>query len=131
MEPYLYHGIRFNDIDKIINILECGFILPRRMIEDKSIKKNDSLLDFNGERYISLCQKSLYLEESCYDAKSSFLRHILNHACFVIKNNYENIKYTEYLDVDYYGPMYLKKVVYDSKCHFLNRPRVADCPVQS
>lgn len=110
MEPYLYHGIRDFNLDKIINILKTGYIVKRKDLENKYISKDKNESDFNGENWISLSQKSLY--DSYYGSPrlSSFDRFVYNHLCIVIKNNYKNLVYTNFVDFDMYSSSYFKKI---------------------
>lgn len=98
IEPYLYHGIKFGGINKLIEIIESGFILPKKMIPGFK-KENKTGLDLNGESWISLSQKSLfdpyYGEETC-----SYELRIYQKPCFVIRNFIEGIRYTNYLNID-------------------------------
>ena len=115
MEPYLYHGIRDYNLDKLINILKTGYIVKRSNLDDKYNSKNINEIDFNGENYISLSQKSLYDPYYGIPRLSSFDRFIYNHLCFVIKNNFKNLVYTNFADFDMYSSNYFKEILKKDK----------------
>ena len=113
MEPNLFHGIRDYNLYKLINILKCGYILPRKDLEEKYRYKNIDEVDLNGNEWISLSQKSLYDEYMGSLSLSSFYRFSYNHLCFVIKNNFKDIHYTNFIDFDLYGSAFFKSMVKD------------------
>ena len=87
MEPYLYHGIKWNNVDLLKDILNSGYILSRRKLNNKIVDKNNI---FNGDRYISLCQKTLIDNYMRCDYRIAYDDYIVNKPCIVLKNN--NIK---------------------------------------
>ncbi len=97
MEPYLYHGIRFYNYDLLIKIIQSGYIVPRCELEQGLIVDRNNI--FNGTKYISLCQKSLGIEDDSY-YKSSFNDFIFNKPNLVLKNN--NIKIIFPNNISYY-----------------------------
>ena len=115
MEPYLYHGIRDYNLDKLINILKTGYIVKRSNLEDKYKSKDIDEIDFNGENYISLSQKSLYDPYRGISRFSSFDRFIYNHLCFVIKNHFKNLIFTNFVDFDMYSSNYFKNILKEDK----------------
>lgn len=114
MEPYLYHGIRDYNLDRLINILKCGFILPKKMLgEQYKIERKDQL-DLTGDSWISFCQKSIYDENFAEISPSSFDRHVFNHMCAVVDFPIDNLEYTIHRIYDHYGPEFFKRVVQDN-----------------
>lgn len=113
MEPYLYHGIRDYNVDRLINILETGFILPKKMLPDRFSVNRENQLDLNGQSWISLSQKSLYDDYYESVSTSAFDFHVRNHICIVIHPGIEGINYTNFLLYDYYGPQYVRGMVND------------------
>lgn len=111
MEPYLYHGIRDFNLDILINILKSGFILRRCNLKQEYNLKNNNEIDFNGENYISLSQKSIYDPYYGNTKLSSFDRFIYNHPCLVIKNNYRNLIYPNFLDLDMHDKESINKLL--------------------
>lgn len=113
MEPYLYHGIGDYNLDRLINILKCGYILPKKMLPDNFKVYRKKQLDLNGISWISLSQKSLYDDYLGEINPSSFDTHIYNHPCIVINPNIEGKVLTSHILYDYYGPDYLKSLLND------------------
>lgn len=85
MEPYLYHGIKWNNYDLMIKILKNGYILPRCM-QNEEIKDDFNL--FNGTKYISLSQKTL-IEDDREIYRVAYDNFIYNKPMFVL--DYKNI----------------------------------------
>ena len=110
MEAFLYHGIRDYNLDKLINILQSGFILKRSELTEEYNKKDENEIDFNGENWISLTQKSLF--DPYYDSPrvSSFDRFIYNHICLVLQNHYKDLAFTNFVDFDMYGSSYFRNI---------------------
>ena len=101
MEKFLYHAIRFKNMDTLYKIVESGFILPRCMIKgSESFDRNNI---FNGTRYISLTDKtrSEGIESSVF--KSSYDDWIVGSLCIVIQN-LEKVITPTLLDWDNMGP---------------------------
>ncbi len=113
MEPYLYHGIRDYNLDRLINILKTGYILPKKMLPDEFKVVRNQQFDFNCQSWVSLSQKSLYDDyyEDCNP--SSFERFVYNHLCAVIDNNIDGINLVNHIFYDYYGPTGLVNIVSD------------------
>ena len=113
MEPYLYHGIRDYDLNRLISILKTGYILPRKMLPDKFQVKRSFRFDFNCQSWISLSQKSLYDDyyEDCNP--SAFERYIYNHLCAVIDSDIEDKRIVNHIFYDYYGPESLNNLISD------------------
>lgn len=113
MEPYLYHGIRDYNIDRLINILKEGYILPKKMLSENFKVERKNQIDFVGQNWISLAQKSLYDEYYAEVSPSIFDTHVHNHPCIVIDPSIEGIKYPTFLCYDEYGPDYIKSLIND------------------
>ena len=114
MEPYLYHGIRDYNLDRLINILKVGFILPKKMLANKYKVNRENQLDLNGQSWISLCQKSIYDDSLGDISPSSFDEHILNHISVVIEESIDNKTYPSHIIYDYYGPEYIRNLIDDN-----------------
>lgn len=113
MNPYLYHGIRDYNLSRLINILDTGFILPKKMLPDSfKIDRKDEL-DLTGKSWISLCQKTLYDDFYKETNPSAFEVDIFNHICAVIDNNIDGLHYTNHLLLDFFGPKYIMSMVKD------------------
>jgi len=91
MEPYLLHGIKWNNFDLLVKILESGYILPRKDIEKGLVTDRNNL--FNGNTHISLCQKSLYKSWMEDTYQCSFDSFIFNSPCLVLKKDNINLIY--------------------------------------
>jgi hypothetical protein len=118
MEPYLYHGIKFKNLDVLIEILSTGFILP------KSMQKNaidDGHNIFNGDKYISLSQKTLIEDDMRYRARCSFDSCIHNNINIVI-SNFWDIIYPDYVNWDYLSPERARAIKLSEDRH-----RYSDC----
>lgn len=98
IEPYLYHGIKLGDTNKLIEIINSGFILPKKEIVEYK-NPNPELISFNGDSWISLSQKSLIEDEN---GEAAFDMFIYNHPCFVIRHGIKGLNYTSYLNKDDY-----------------------------
>ena len=109
MEPYLYHGIRNYDIERLINIIKTGYILPKKDLKDKYKVVRNEELDLNGQKWISLCQKSIYDESYAEISPSSFDSFIYKKYCIIFNNDIEGLTYTTHLIYDFYGAKYLKE----------------------
>ena len=114
MEPFLYHGIRDYNINRLINILKEGYILPKRMLKDEFKIERKNQIDFTGQNWISLSQKSLYDEYYAEDSPSMFDVHVYNHPCVVIDPSIEGLKYPTFLLYDEYNPDYIKSLIDDN-----------------
>ena len=110
MEPYLFHGFRDFNIDVLCKVLENGFILPRKMIDGA---KTDCNNIFNGNAWISLCQKSLMDTSMYYRFRDSYSEWVLDHLCIVIKNDIDGVRFTNYIDPDECYASVRKRLVYD------------------
>lgn len=110
MEPYLFHGFRDFNVDVVCRVLENGFILPRKMINDA---KTDCNNIFNGNAWISLCQKSLMDTSMYYRFRDSYSEWILDRLCIVIDNNIDGLRFTNYIDPDECYASVRKRLVYD------------------
>ncbi|MBR1385401.1 MAG: hypothetical protein IJ568_01080 [Bacilli bacterium] len=113
MEPFLYHGIRDYNIDKLINILKVGYVLPNKMLEKEFRNNNKEELSTSGNSWICVTQKSLYDDYYGENCPSTFDLYIYNHPCIVIDNNIKGIKYPTQIVIDFYGREYLEKLIKD------------------
>ena len=114
MEPFLYHGIKWNNYSLLVKILKSGYIFPRCMLEDGLVTDKNNI--FNGTKYISLCQKSLFDVHMEGIFRCSFDEYILNKPALVLKN--ENIKliYPEnltMLDKDMMSPEEWRNIIFN------------------
>lgn len=91
MKNYLYHGIKWFDYKLLVKILENGYIVPRCMLKDGISSDTNNL--FNGNKYISLCQKSLWGELDKLEYKCSFDDYIFNRPALVLKRENIDIAY--------------------------------------
>ncbi len=98
MQPYYYHSIRNLNMERLIQILDSGYILPRAMMENKPSDKNNI---FNGNNWISLTQKTLMDDDMLYEYRSSYDELIPGSICFVIEPNIEGIKFPNYIDPEF------------------------------
>jgi hypothetical protein len=114
MQPYLYHGIRDYDLNRLINILKTGYILPRKMLPDRFKVERKPQFDFNCQSWISLSQKSLYDDYYGDSNPSAFDNFIYNHLCAVIDNDIEGLNIANHIFYDYYGPDALNNLVSDN-----------------
>ncbi len=109
VEPYIYHGFKHYRVDILISVLNSGFILPRCMINDESLKDNNNL--FNGNKYISLCQKSIIDDGLINVYRCSFNERIFNNLCVVI-DNVESLLYPDLIEWDYTSKEDLNKILF-------------------
>lgn len=112
MEPYLYHGIKWNNFELLMDILTTGHILSRKNLNNKITDKNNI---FNGEEYVSLCQKSLNDDYLRYDYKSSYDDFIVGKPCLILKNNNFNLIFPNLislLDKDIMSPDEWHKIIF-------------------
>ena len=70
MNNYLYHGVKWWNYDLLVEIIKSGYIMPRCELKEGLVTDQNNI--FNGTKYISLCQKSLYDPREEYLYKSSF-----------------------------------------------------------
>jgi len=110
MEPYYFHGFRNCNLETLYKVLECGFILPRKDI--KETLENETNL-YNGENWISLCQKSLADDFMARRYTTSYDEIIYNNLCVVIDSNLKDVVDTIYIPSDYFYEDMRKKLVYD------------------
>ncbi len=113
MEPYLYHAIKNYDLDRLINILKTGYILPRKMLGEKYRPNRGTKLDLNGESWISLCQKSLYDDTYADIYPSSFEMLVKDNLSVVISPDIEGINYPNFVSYDELGPSAIKSLIRD------------------
>ncbi len=118
MEPYLYHGIKFKNIEVLLEILSTGFIVPRSMQKHPI---EDNLNIFNGNKYISLSQKSLIEDGMRWMARVSFDVIIHNNINIVI-NNFLDIIYPDLVNWDCLSPQEARRI---RLCD--DRQRCSDC----
>ena len=109
MEPYLYHGIRFNNIETLYKILDSGFILPRCMIKGSENFDRNNI--FNGTKYISLTMKTLMDEHDLEYYRSSFDEVILGSLCIVI-DGFKDIVFPSYVDWDRISTEEAKRILF-------------------
>lgn len=109
VEPYIFHGFKHYRVDILLSVLNSGFILPRCMINDESLKDSNNL--FNGNKYISLCQKSIIDEGLVRIYRSSFDERIFNNLCVVI-DRVEGLLYPDLIEWDYTGKEELDKILF-------------------
>lgn len=110
MEPYYFHGFRNCNLETLYKVLECGFILPREDIN--GIKESGTNL-YNGEKWISLCQKSLADDYMARIYSTSYNEMIYNNLCVVIDSNLKGIVDTLYIPSDCFYESMRKQLVYD------------------
>ena len=118
MEPFLYHGLKWNNYNLLFKILKSGYILPRCKIEEGLVTDKNNI--FNGTKYISLCQKSLFDSHMIDIYKSSFDDFIFNKPTLVLKNNNINLIYPENItlfDKDFMSPQEWGKIIYNDDEH--------------
>ena len=113
MEPYLYHGIRNYDLDRLINILKTGYILPKKELASQFKVDRTHELDLNGQSWISLCQKSIFDDSVEEISHSSFDSFVYKNLCFVFDYNVDGIVYPNHMIYDFYGPKYIRSLVDD------------------
>lgn len=114
MENYLYHGIKWYDYKILVKILESGYIMPRCMLKEGLIVDNNNI--FNGNKYISLCQKSLWSEEDQWEYKRSFDDYIFNRPTLVLKKENIDIAYPNLiskLENDTMSPEKWKRITFN------------------
>ncbi len=90
MEPFLLHGIKWNNYDLLLSIIDQGYILPRSMQENPPEDRNNI---FNGDDYTSFCQKSLMDGYMFELYRCSFDDFILNKPTLVLKADNVNLIY--------------------------------------
>ena len=113
MEPYLYHGIRNYDLDRLINILRTGYVLPKKELSSQFKVDRTNELDLNGQSWISLCQKSLFDDSFDDVSHSSFDSFIHKNLCLVFNFNIDGIVYPNFLVYDFYGSKCIRSLVND------------------
>ncbi len=128
MEPYLYHGIRDYNIKRLINIIKTGYILPKKELHGEYKVERNNELNLNGEKWISLCQKSLFDESFDWISPSSFESFIYKNYCIVFENNIEGLTYTTHMIYDFYGPKAIQELAKDD---FKNRVSTYSDEVQT
>lgn len=114
MEPYLFHGIRWYNFDILMKIIESGFILPRCQLGKDVVNDKNNI--FNGEKYISLSQKSLNEEGMLGYYKSAYDDYIVGKPCLVLKNKTIKLIFPELLsmfDKDYMSPEEWNKMIFN------------------
>lgn len=77
MEAYYFHGFRKFNMKALENVMRTGFILPR----DKTQIYTDGNNLYNGDFWISLCQKTLIDDYYYY-----FGSPIVSYDAFIYKN---------------------------------------------
>ncbi len=110
VEPYMYHAFKFYRIDTLLKVLDSGFILPRCMINDESLKDKNNL--FNGTKYISLCQKSLIDDRMTSIYRNSFDEIVFNNLC-VVMDNVTDVLYPNLIDWDYMGDKEVNEILFN------------------
>lgn len=114
MEPFLFHGFKNDNIDALLNVLECGYILSRKNLTSNGyVYKNDCNNIFNGNDWISLSQKSLIDNRLSHIYRSSYDEFIFNKICLVIDPMGLDLKYTNTIDWDNCYPDVLRELVND------------------
>lgn len=97
MRPYLYHSIKFNNLDTLYKILDSGYILPRCMIEgSKSFDRNNI---FNGTKYISLTKKDRMSNFDKQYFRSSYDEFVVGSLTIVI-DKFNDIIVPNFIDMD-------------------------------
>ena len=84
MSEYIFHGVKFLDFERLYQILETGYILPRCMMNEN--KPDDLNNLFNGTEYISLSMPSQGTPRLARVFKSAYDRYIFGNLCFVMDN---------------------------------------------
>ena len=84
MNDYLFHGIKFFDFERLHQIIEIGYILPRKMMGEN--KPDDTYNLFNGTEYISLSMPSQGSPRLARIFRSAYDRYIFGNLCFVFEN---------------------------------------------
>lgn len=110
IEPYTYHGFKFYKIDTLLKVLDSGFILPRCMINDESLKDKNNL--FNGTKYISLCRKSMIDDRMTGIYRNSFDERVFDNLC-VVMDDVTDILYPNLIEWDYLGERELKEILFN------------------
>lgn len=110
VEPYFFHGIRRLNLDALYKIIDCGYILPRAMLNGTVTDCNNI---FNGNRWISISQKSLYDPSCMREFRDSYSEWIANNLCIVLNPNIKDIRYTNYIDSDEFYPEERRRLVKD------------------
>ncbi len=122
LEPFLYHGIRGNDIERLINIFNTGYILPKKMLEGDFKVEANWTVDTTGKSWIALSQKVLidremlsYLGEDSNNKSVAYDNFIENHLCIVIDKDYNsnNLSYPQWLRHSVYGPEEIEAKIKD------------------
>lgn len=94
MESYYFHHFRNYNIETLIQVLNSGFILPRCMMSNPPVDKNNI---FNGDQWISLTQKTLMDEGMCYYFRSAYNELVPGNVCVVISSDIEGVVFTNYV----------------------------------
>lgn len=97
MEPYYFHRFRNYNLERLIQVLESGFILPRSMMKNPPTDQNNI---FNGTNWISLAQKTLMDDQQCNYFRSSYNELIPGNICVVISPSIDGIVFPDYFDYE-------------------------------
>lgn len=95
MEKVFYHGIKefydpYTSILKLLEIIESGGLKSRRL------QNKTSSLGFNGNDYISVCERKNDEEYSKY-SNNAFYNYIVFRFCFIISHSIEALP-IQYID---------------------------------
>lgn len=90
MSDYIFHGIKFYDFERLHQIIDTGYILPRKMMGEN--KPNDDFNLFNGTEYISLSMPSQGSDRLARVYGSAYKRYIFSNLCFVL-DDIPNLEY--------------------------------------
>lgn len=118
MEPYLYHGIKFRNLEVLLEILSTGFILPKAMQKNPN---DDGHNIFNGDKFISLSQKTLIDDGLRFRARCSFDDAIYRNINIVI-SNFWDIIYPDLVEWDFISPERARAIRLSD-----SRQRFSDC----
>lgn len=117
MKSYYFHSIRNFSVERLIQVLDTGYILPREMMNNPPSDKNNI---FNGNKWISLTQKTLMDDEMSRFYRSSYNELVPGSICLVLEPNVEGITFPNYVDpeFDYYEQTGRKVLFSDDDTRF-------------
>ena len=84
MSEYIFHGIKFFDFERLHQIIETGYILPRKMMGENM--PDDTYNLFNGTEYISLSMPSQGSPRLARIFKSAYDRYVFGNLCFIFED---------------------------------------------
>ena len=91
---YLYHGIRFDTINRLESIFQTGYILPGNKVKDKFISHDGSIKYLYISCDFENCNMGKYVSVMPYEDDLEFDVFVRENLFFAIKGSIEAIETT-------------------------------------